>query len=326
MKAGPPYDSRPQPHIHETGRWVMKIRAESGEAIESTMDWLAQLHDDGGQHHLEDYTWASHDGTDAGPGQADGSAGAQDGGAGAQDGGAGAQDGSTHAGPRHAGGHAGAQHGAGYAGPRHGAVSEPAGPATGPAADPRSMAETGAGADLPEPAPIGDELRIPIAWCEMGSCISHHADPAALGEADIRARAIAAGWRVDAVGRLACQACQQRDSWFWTSRPLAPWNRDQAVTVAALLAAATREDAPGGPARGKDAGVLPAARPAVGVLPGRGRHRARAGRAGRAGGQEAHRDTGLPWRPPGAGPAEGTAIFNGGWTAGERDGGSDQTM
>ena len=46
-------------------------------------------------------------------------------------------------------------------------------------------------------------------WCEMGSCISWHADPAALGEADTRARAIAAGWRIDALGRLACPQCQQ---------------------------------------------------------------------------------------------------------------------
>ena len=34
-------------------------------------------------------------------------------------------------------------------------------------------------------ATIGDQLRRPVAWCEMGSCIWHHADPAALGEADV---------------------------------------------------------------------------------------------------------------------------------------------
>ena len=45
-------------------------------------------------------------------------------------------------------------------------------------------------------------------WCEMGSCISRHADPAALGEADARVRAIKAGWRIDALGRLACPRCQ----------------------------------------------------------------------------------------------------------------------
>ena len=37
---------------------------------------------------------------------------------------------------------------------------------------------------------IGDQLRMPVMWCEMGSCVSWHADPAALGEADTRARAI----------------------------------------------------------------------------------------------------------------------------------------
>jgi hypothetical protein len=57
---------------------------------------------------------------------------------------------------------------------------------------------------ITERAVIGDELRMPVMWCEMGSCISWHSDPAALGEADIRARAIAAGWRVDALGRLTC--------------------------------------------------------------------------------------------------------------------------
>ena len=38
-----------------------------------------------------------------------------------------------------------------------------------------------------------------MMWCEMGSCISWHADPAALGEADARVRAIKAGWRIDAL-------------------------------------------------------------------------------------------------------------------------------
>jgi hypothetical protein len=53
-------------------------------------------------------------------------------------------------------------------------------------------------------AVIGDQLRLPVMWCEMGSCGSWHADPAALGEADARARAINSGWRIDALGRLAC--------------------------------------------------------------------------------------------------------------------------
>jgi hypothetical protein len=95
--------------------------------------------------------------------------------------------------------------------------------------------------EITERAAIGDELRIPLAWCEMGSCISHYEDPEALGEADIRARAIAAGWRVDALGRLACPQCQQGDSLFWTAHPVALWDRDRAVAMTALMAAAMRE-------------------------------------------------------------------------------------
>ena len=79
---------------------------------------------------------------------------------------------------------------------------------------------------------IGDQLRMPIMWCEMGSCISWHADPAALGEADSRARAIGAGWRIDALGRLACPQCQQGDSRFWASCPVVPSDRT-AITRAA---------------------------------------------------------------------------------------------
>jgi hypothetical protein len=151
-----------------------------------------------------------------------------------------------------------------------------------------------ASAGTQERAPIGDELRIPIAWCEMGSCILHYADPAALGEADIRARAIAAGWRVDALSRLACPACQQSNSWFWTAHPVVPWDRDRAVTMAALMAATMREDATfDGPAEA-DAGVIPAVQPAISILPGRGRHRVRAGRSGRAAGHGRHLGNGHP--------------------------------
>jgi hypothetical protein len=91
-----------------------------------------------------------------------------------------------------------------------------------------------------ERAAIGDQLRIPIAWCEMGSCISHHADRAALGEADIRARAISAEWRIDALGRLACPRCQQSDTGFQASHPVALWDRDAAITRALLMTAALR--------------------------------------------------------------------------------------
>jgi len=74
----------------------------------------------------------------------------------------------------------------------------------------------------------------------MGSCISHHADRAALGEADIRARAILAGWRVDALGRLACPRCQQNGAGFRTPHPVALWDRDAAITRALLMTAALR--------------------------------------------------------------------------------------
>jgi hypothetical protein len=80
---------------------------------------------------------------------------------------------------------------------------------------------------------IGDELRMPIMWCEMGSCISWCADPSALGEADARARAISAGWRVDALGRLACPQCQQTDPGFWATSPVVRWDRYTAVARAA---------------------------------------------------------------------------------------------
>jgi len=95
-------------------------------------------------------------------------------------------------------------------------------------------------AEITEPSAIGDQLRIPLAWCEMGSCISHHADRAALGEADIRARAILVGWCVDALGRLACPRCQQNGAGFRASRPVALWDREAAITRALLMTAALR--------------------------------------------------------------------------------------
>lgn len=70
-----------------------------------------------------------------------------------------------------------------------------------------------------ERAVIGDEIRIPIMWCEFGSCIARYTHSAALGERDLRARALAAGWRYDALGRLACPDCAQHDPAFWPTRP-----------------------------------------------------------------------------------------------------------
>lgn len=94
-------------------------------------------------------------------------------------------------------------------------------------------AQARAGAAITERAAIGDQLRRPIMWCEMASCICYHADPAALGEADARARAIRAGWRIDGLGRLACPRCLQTTS-FWASRPVVPWDRDTALIMTTL--------------------------------------------------------------------------------------------
>ena len=118
-------------------------------------------------------------------------------------------------------------------------------------------------AGVTERAVIGDQLRIPIAWCEMGSCISHHGDPAALGEADIHARAILAGWRVDALGRLACPQCQQRSPGFRASCPVALWDRDTAIASAHLMTAAMRNHRTAGSAAGRATGAIPAPQPAA---------------------------------------------------------------
>ena len=116
-------------------------------------------------------------------------------------------------------------------------------------------------------AVIGDELRKPIMWCEMGSCISWHSDPAALGEADIRARAIAAGWRVDALGRLACPRCQQIDGRFWATHPVRLRARD---TVATALPAASECGDTAGAGGGMEARTIPAVEPALLPLPVQG--------------------------------------------------------
>jgi hypothetical protein len=93
--------------------------------------------------------------------------------------------------------------------------------------------------ETPVRALIGDEMRTPTVWCELepGNCISWHADREALGVADVRARAIAAGWRIDALGRLTCPPCQQRSAHFRTTRPVVLWSRAYALTMAAREAA-----------------------------------------------------------------------------------------
>ena len=60
---------------------------------------------------------------------------------------------------------------------------------------------------------IGNQIRAPAAWCDTPGCGARFADPAALGEADNRARALAAGWCADAFGWLLCPACRQRHGW-----------------------------------------------------------------------------------------------------------------
>jgi hypothetical protein len=70
-------------------------------------------------------------------------------------------------------------------------------------------------------AVAGDRSRGPTAWCEMAACISRYDDPAALGEADIRARALGAGWRHDTAGRLICPYCQRRRPGSRAASPVA---------------------------------------------------------------------------------------------------------
>jgi hypothetical protein len=132
-------------------------------------------------------------------------------------------------------------------------------------------ARTGPPAGAPVRAVIGDELRMPIMWCEMDSCISWHADRTALGEADVRARAIRAGWRIDALGRLACPQCQQTKVAFRATRPVVLWDRATAIAMAARATApdrwAARLAAPD--RRGARATAGPGSRPA-GPIPGPG--------------------------------------------------------
>ena len=113
------------------------------------------------------------------------------------------------------------------------AGNSPARPASDHRARPARRGYAAPPAGAPVRALIGDELRIPIMWCEMGSCISWYADRTALGQADVRARAIRAGWRIDALGRLACPQCQQTDVAFRATRPVVLWDRSTAIAMAA---------------------------------------------------------------------------------------------
>ena len=118
--------------------------------------------------------------------------------------------------------------------PTHPAV--PAEPAA--RTDPAVPSEPAAPSEASVRPIIGDHLRMPTMWCEMGSCVSQHADPAALGEGDARARAIADGWRIDAFGRLACPRCQQTDPRFRAPDPVVQWDRYTALARTAQVAVA----------------------------------------------------------------------------------------
>jgi hypothetical protein len=118
--------------------------------------------------------------------------------------------------------------------PTHPAIpAEPAAPT-----HPAVPAEPAAPSEASVRPIIGDHLRMPTMWCEMGSCVSQHADPAALGEGDARARAIADGWRIDAFGRLACPQCQQTDPRFRAPDPVVQWDRYTALARTAQVAVA----------------------------------------------------------------------------------------
>jgi hypothetical protein len=69
---------------------------------------------------------------------------------------------------------------------------------------------------------IGDDNRTPMLWCEFGSCIHRYIHPTATSDQDLCNRAIAAGWRYDGLGRLACPSCARSDPAFVATRPAVP--------------------------------------------------------------------------------------------------------
>jgi hypothetical protein len=126
---------------------------------------------------------------------------------------------------------------------------------------------------ITERAVLGDRIRRPTAWCEMPCCISRYEYPAALGEADVHAGALAAGWRHDGLGRLVCPYCQQRNPGLWVTRPVA-W-QDRAP------ARGSGHDT--GPAwAGRLGAVWTALSARVSVQVNRRRQRARTGQPGRS--------------------------------------------
>ena len=110
---------------------------------------------------------------------------------------------------------------------------------------------------------IGNEIRTPVVWCDMTGCGAAFADPAALGEADNRARAVGAGWSMDALGRLVCLTCRERHAapawWVLPRHPRAV--DDQRVA-----------DGSAWPAGGLGRPARPAAASQSPSVPGQGRH------------------------------------------------------
>jgi hypothetical protein len=113
-------------------------------------------------------------------------------------------------------------------------VSGPGAPGSGARAFPLSRSQPSGPTVATSPIPsagrhhrtaravIGDAIRIPILWCQFGSCIARYTHRDALGERDLRLRALATGWRYDALGRLACPGCVQSDPFFWVTWPPVP--------------------------------------------------------------------------------------------------------
>ena len=153
--------------------------------------------------------------------------------------------------------------GDGRAQPASGSDPRPEGAEAAARAEAAAPVQAGARAEMTGRAVIGDQLRMPVMWCEMGSCISWHADPAALGEADTRARAIGAGWRIDALGRLACPRCQQTDPGFRATRPVVLWDRYTAIARAARITALPGDGTAGNPAPGNGRDLRHPASPAA---------------------------------------------------------------
>lgn len=104
-----------------------------------------------------------------------------------------------------------------------GAAAQPGAAAPGATAQPLRRASAPAMRHWrPMRGIIGDAFRMPALWCEFGSCIGRYTSRDALGERDLRARALAAGWCYDPAGRFACPSCARQDPAFRVPRPSAP--------------------------------------------------------------------------------------------------------